>query len=102
MQFFFCSWIVTWYSIRLIRLGWMDAVAMRRVYYLEGNHWEDRKAELAVTLLKDESNSDDESLQRKKRAQKVEKRDPWIPHPEQRDTVPNVDLYSVIIEGLPF
>ena len=98
----FCSWIVTWYSIRLIRLGWVDALAMRRVYYLEGNHWEDRKVELAETLLKDESDSDDESLQRKKRAQKVEKRYPWIPHPEQRDTVPNVDLYSVIVEGLPF
>ena len=98
----FCSWIVTWYSIRLIRLGWVDALAMRRVYYLEGNHWEDRKVELAETLLKDESDSDDESLQRKKRAQKVEKRDPWIPHPEQRDTVPNVELYSVLVEGLPF
>ena len=28
-------------------------------------------------------------------------RDPWIPHPEQRDTVPNVALYSILVGGLP-
>jgi hypothetical protein len=28
-------------------------------------------------------------------------RDPWVPHPEQRDTVPNVSLYSVLVGGLP-
>lgn len=29
------------------------------------------------------------------------KRDPWIPHPEQRDTVPSVALYSLLVGGLP-
>jgi Late exocytosis, associated with Golgi transport len=29
------------------------------------------------------------------------KRPPWIPHPEQRDTVPNVALYSILVGGLP-
>ena len=28
-------------------------------------------------------------------------REPWIPHPEQRDTVPNVSLYSILVGGLP-
>jgi hypothetical protein len=28
-------------------------------------------------------------------------REPWIPHPEQRDTVPNVALYSILVGGLP-
>ena len=28
-------------------------------------------------------------------------RDPWIPHPEQRDTVSNIQLYSVLVGGLP-
>eukprot|EP00529_Nitzschia_sp_RCC80_P002476 CAMPEP_0113497048 /NCGR_PEP_ID=MMETSP0014_2-20120614/30432_1 /TAXON_ID=2857 /ORGANISM="Nitzschia sp." /LENGTH=1750 /DNA_ID=CAMNT_0000390981 /DNA_START=222 /DNA_END=5474 /DNA_ORIENTATION=+ /assembly_acc=CAM_ASM_000159 len=28
-------------------------------------------------------------------------RDPWVPHPEQRDTVPNIELYSVLVGGLP-
>ena len=28
-------------------------------------------------------------------------RDPWIPHPEQRDLIPNVSLYSVLVGGLP-
>jgi Calcium-dependent channel, 7TM region, putative phosphate/Late exocytosis, associated with Golgi transport len=28
-------------------------------------------------------------------------REPWIPHPEQRDTVPNIAIYSVLVGGLP-
>ena len=28
-------------------------------------------------------------------------RDAWIPHPEQRDTTPNIELYSVLVGGLP-
>ena len=29
------------------------------------------------------------------------KREPWLPHPEHRDTVPNIELYSVLVGGLP-
>jgi hypothetical protein len=40
--------------------------------------------------------------QRKKRkTDPMKRRDPWIPHPEQRDTVPNVSLYSVLVGNLP-
>ena len=28
-------------------------------------------------------------------------RDPWIPHLEQRDTVPNIELYSVLFHNIP-
>ena len=28
-------------------------------------------------------------------------REPWIPHPEQRETVPNVAIYSILVGGLP-
>jgi Calcium-dependent channel, 7TM region, putative phosphate/Late exocytosis, associated with Golgi transport len=28
-------------------------------------------------------------------------REPWIPHPEQRDTVPNIAIYSILVGGLP-
>lgn len=35
------------------------------------------------------------------RREYLENRDPWIPHPEQRDTVPNVALYSLLVGGLP-
>ena len=31
----------------------------------------------------------------------VENRDVWIPHPEKRETIPSVCLYSVLIGGLP-
>jgi len=130
-----CSWIITWYAIRVIGREWIDALALRRVYYLENEHWEDRKEELSETLLRDDdSDSDDEesdddevggtcgctkqkgdtALTKAQRRRKKNKhhgtnknigahhrRDPWIPHPEQRDTVPNVELYSVLVGGLP-
>eukprot|EP00586_Coscinodiscus_wailesii_P007726 CAMPEP_0172520824 /NCGR_PEP_ID=MMETSP1066-20121228/292223_1 /TAXON_ID=671091 /ORGANISM="Coscinodiscus wailesii, Strain CCMP2513" /LENGTH=1048 /DNA_ID=CAMNT_0013303637 /DNA_START=568 /DNA_END=3711 /DNA_ORIENTATION=- len=38
---------------------------------------------------------------RLKKARSRKSRDPWIPHPEQRDTVPNIELYSVLVGGLP-
>ena len=28
-------------------------------------------------------------------------RDPWIQHLEQRDTVPNIELYSVLFHNIP-
>ena len=28
-------------------------------------------------------------------------RDAWIPHPEQRETVPHIELYSVLVGNLP-
>ena len=28
-------------------------------------------------------------------------REPWIPHPEQRETVPNIAIYSILVGGLP-
>ena len=129
-----CSWIITWYAIRVIGREWIDALALRRVYYLENDHWEDRKEELSETLLRDddsdgdEEDSDDDEVggtcgcakkgdtaatraqqrRRKNRPRSANKnigahhrRDPWIPHPEQRDTVPNVELYSVLVGGLP-
>jgi len=129
-----CSWIITWYAIRVIGREWIDALALRRVYYLENDHWEDRKEELSETLLRDDDSDSDEedsddggvggscgctkqgdaaasSAQQRRRRNKPRsankhigphhRRDPWIPHPEQRDTVPNVELYSVLVGGLP-
>jgi hypothetical protein len=81
-------------------------LALRRVYYLEADLWKDRKEELEQTLLMVER----EKTERRQSMQhsNIERdesylvdRKPWIPHPEQRDTVPNVELYSVLVGGLP-
>ena len=155
-----CSWIITWYAIRVIGREWIDALALRRVYYLETDHWDDRKEDLSLTLLRDDDSDEDDDEydeyddderdrtlcgmcgcgrgvdgadehrrrmkkrrelnasgagggggRRDKRSRAADgrrscdndahRRDPWIPHPEQRDTVPNVELYSVLVGGLP-
>jgi len=116
------SWIMIFYCLHLLKREWIDALALRRVFYLEGSHWENRIDELNDTVLKDESDDDDSdddrkpgalryrrliNKRRKKRKKKKKKKDlvndrpPWIPHPEQRDTVPNIELYSVLVGQIP-
>jgi hypothetical protein len=107
-----CTWVITMYACYLVRIEWIELLAMRRAYYLEANVWEGRKDELRETLLKDDDSEDEQApspLNRNNRDIKRSstgegrkgKRPPWIPHPEQRDTVPNVALYSILVGNLP-
>lgn len=81
---------------------------------VEADHLENRTNELDETLLNNDLHGnfftplDDnrDSVLRKRKSKHFQSgsttnRDPWIPHPEQRDTVPNVELYSVLVGGLP-
>jgi len=79
---------------------------MRRVYYFEFDHLTDRRKELQQTLLlayEDSLRKADENRGRPKTAKRdpVTDREPWIPHPETKETVPGVALYSVLVGGLP-
>jgi hypothetical protein len=69
----------------LIWQQWIENLALRRVYYLEYNHYQARIDEL--DLLNNLDDPEDPCQQN---------RPPFIPHPELRDTVPNVSLYSVL------
>ncbi len=122
------SWIMIFYCLHLLKKEWVDALALRRIYYLEGRHWENRIEELNDTVLKEDlEESDDEKedlkpgalrkrrlinkggkgpqlVKKKKKKKKksiINDRPPWIPHPEQRDTVPNIELYSVLVGQIP-
>lgn len=114
----FCFWLIIIYICHQLKQEWILIVAMRRVYWLEADTWGERREELKQTLLYDESSKqkkrrmqhfsfDDDNDDKAKQnySDQFEKhltnRDPWIPHPEQRDTVPNVGLYSVLVGGLP-
>ena len=104
-------WIVTAYFLYCLKHEWIQILAMRRVYYLESDIWEERCAELRETLLHEEVQrrerkkkthfTFEETKRRKEEERHLVERDPWIPHPEQRDTVPNIALYSVLVGGLP-
>jgi len=102
----FVSWIITWYTYTLLEKEWRDILAMRRVYFLEADHWSDRNAELEETLLREEREETNETMNDidcdiESAKHYAKTRDPWVHHPEQRDTVPNVELYSVLVGGLP-
>jgi len=109
-----------------MKIEWVEALALRRVYYLEGMHWENRIEELNETVLNYESDDSDfgeeerqgatmtrrlinrggkakpaKKKKQKKKRDDAEARDPWIPHPEQRETVPNIELYSVLVGNIP-
>jgi hypothetical protein len=88
-----------------------------RVYFLEADVWGERREELKQTMLYEENAKRmrqrkqhftfDEGevylpIEKEKDPElHLTKRDPWVPHPEQRDTVPNVPLYSLLVGGLP-
>lgn len=104
----FITWVVNLYAFTELSEEWRDVLALRRVYFLEADHWADRNAELAETLLREEENDKDDeerdglTVQSGGNGESYSKnRDPWVPHPETRDTVPNVELYSVLVGGLP-
>ncbi len=96
----FVTWIVTYYALRELKMEWGDVLAMRRVYYLEADHWQDRNDEMEQILRRyEQENSGNPDV--KEDESYLTDRKPWIPHPEQRDTVPNIELYSVLVGGLP-
>lgn len=115
----FCSWLVTWYACYELKQEWVDVLAMRRFYFLESDHWKDRQQDFEQTVMLSQSQhseidsiSPDRAPTRRRRRMKrmklanketdyVRDRDPWIPHPELRDTPPAVALYSVLVGGVP-
>jgi hypothetical protein len=92
----FVSCIIHWYTFVLLEKEWREILALRRVYFLEADHWSDRNSELEETLLQEERDKNEEGFD-----VEIVDRQPWVPHPEQRDTVPNIELYSVLVGGLP-
>ena len=105
----FCFWIILLYCMYLLSQEWIQILAMRRVYFLEYDVWGERRNELKSSMLH-EDNLQPPERQASSRHLFVKdddeedclvNRDPWIPHPEQRDTVPNIALYSLLVGGLP-
>eukprot|EP00546_Thalassionema_frauenfeldii_P009907 CAMPEP_0178919294 /NCGR_PEP_ID=MMETSP0786-20121207/14351_1 /TAXON_ID=186022 /ORGANISM="Thalassionema frauenfeldii, Strain CCMP 1798" /LENGTH=449 /DNA_ID=CAMNT_0020593197 /DNA_START=333 /DNA_END=1679 /DNA_ORIENTATION=- len=88
-----CTWLIAYYACKCMRSEWEIMLALRRVYYLEKDHWGERRKELENSLLLSKEDDDVDS--------RMIKRDPWIPHPEQRETTVNIGLYSVLVGGLP-
>ena len=62
-----------------------------------------RKNELENTIgtLTEEDFNDIHNEPDEKNTRNPFYRDPWIPHPEIRDTLPNIELYSVLVNNLP-
>jgi hypothetical protein len=73
-------------QVLLVR-EWIDNLALRRVFYLEYDHWKERREELELVLG---LTSNQDEFQ--------ETRPPWLPHPELRETIPNVAMYSVLFQ----
>jgi hypothetical protein len=114
----FCVWIILIHIMYLLSQEWVQVLAMRRVYFLEYNVWQERRKELKATMMyeqdnnhhihhksggvhhedKDRDNINEEEIEED---DCLIHRDPWIPHPEQRDTIPNIALYSLLVGGLP-
>ena len=66
-----CAWVIYFATWKATHQEWKTLLALRRVYYLEKDHWAERRRELEDSLLR--SRLDDEEDKR------MENRDPWIP-----------------------
>ena len=105
-----CFLIIQAYFLHLLKREWIEILAMRRVYYLEANIFKDRQNELRT--INQAASQEEAERAHSKRAfflqeeeaeneQRLRIRDPWISDPEQRETVPPIQLYSLLVGGLP-
>jgi len=83
-----CSAFIYAYTCYLLWHEWIDNLALRRVYFLESDHYPRRMQEL----------DDIANLQTKPEDPIIAKRPPFVPHPEMREVPPNVSLYSVLYQ----
>ena len=65
---------------------WIENLALRRVFFLEQDHYAERLEELDTAAR----GPPDQPL--------FNPRLPWLPHPELRENVPNVSLYSCLYQ----
>jgi hypothetical protein len=85
MAYFFTVVLITIYTCHLLWHEWIECLALRRVYYLESEYYEERLDELDEIR----TNTDPEDP-----FQQV--RPPFLPHPEMRETIPNISLHSAL------
>jgi hypothetical protein len=71
----------------LVWKEWIENLALRRIYYLEHDHYAERREELNEIA---ELDVPEDPSQKSRPA--------WLPHPELRETVPNVSLYSCLYQ----
>lgn len=113
------AWIMILYCTRVLEKEWVDALTLRRNFYLENSHWKNRIDEKKNTIDRDVDDDDDDlkpsAIYKRRMINKgikngksskskkldTTKRPINIPHPEQRDTVPNIELYSVLVGNIP-
>ena len=91
-------WIISLYAFYILRQEWIELIRFRRTYYLgrEGvSHRSEWSKGLAFTTPTTNNTNN------KNATTSNPDRDPWIPHPEQPDTPPNVEPYSILLGHLP-
>ena len=110
----FCTWYITYFALKNLKRDWRENLVLRRVYYLEADHYGNRQSELDRTVFSqqhqgagEETNADQLCEQKNENKRTVDKRsmtkdrEPWLPHSEYPETVPNIELYSVLVGGMP-
>ena len=87
-------WVMTMTVCRILWLEWVENLKVRRKYYLEADHYGSR-----TCFDRDiESMGESEETRFLKNRRTTE---PWVADPEQHETAPSVELYSVLVGNLP-
>lgn len=123
-------WLVTIYAFYLLQEEWIQMVLLRRIWYLQQRRGETINSEsndqqekedqhaceeqqleqewykgllLSAPKINERITSDSNNTGEKdNKEEHLYARHAWIPHPEQPDTVPNVEPYSILIGPLEY
>mmetsp|Transcript_6267 Transcript_6267/g.15804 ORF Transcript_6267/g.15804 Transcript_6267/m.15804 type:complete len:1341 (-) Transcript_6267:79-4101(-) len=79
--------LMSYYTCYLLWYEWVECLALRRVYYLESDYYLERLSELDGLRGNKDPEDDFQRI-----------RPPFLPHPEMRETIPNVSLNSVLYQ----
>eukprot|EP00980_Cylindrotheca_fusiformis_P021063 scaffold8070_cov117-Cylindrotheca_fusiformis.AAC.11 len=104
-------WLLTIYTFYLLAEEWSQMVGLRRIWYLEQRRGHSLMRKEATNgdsslVLESEwhrgfSNDSKSSSSLSPEQRLLSSRPAWIPHPEQPDTVPNIEPYSILLGPLP-
>ena len=108
------TWIISIYSLLLIRREWLAMSILRRKYYLEADHFHAYCENVAWIEQESKMNSVQETLGMRRairgsvsldihrQLKHIEdRRDVWVPNHDYDEPVPPIELYSILITNIP-
>ena len=91
-----CCLIIYSYTFYLLTNEWINNIALRRIFFLEADHYTKRMTELAIMNINDNGNDNSDDNNETAPTSFIYR--PSLTHPDITETPPPIGLYSIIIQ----